>query len=230
MEEETVKEVLSETPKPKLTVPKIEEKKQEEEEEDSKVLKEGQKVEISEISDICSWSESVSTTTVTERRDEEEGEVRQRIDRSPAKLRSFSGDLKREKAMVSRSTRRTDPSPARRREAASKPVSGREANRPVTRRSSWNDGQRRDPGESSGRRSRSPATRSDMTGRNTGVGRSPSGRKTGVSPGRVRTVAPPENNRKKDPVDDKEKDGSRWPSTNESIDNPLVSLECFIFL
>ncbi|KAI4304339.1 hypothetical protein MLD38_039867 [Melastoma candidum] len=61
-------------------------------------------------------------------------------------------------------------------------------------------GPKADPGERSGRRSRSPATR---------VGRTESGRRTDPSPGR-----------------------SRRGNVNreELIENPVVSLECFIFL
>lgn len=95
IEEETVKEVLSETPTPKPKIPKIEEEpnpKQElhkiYEEQDKKFEKKkptliNAEEEISEVSEICSnlsLSESVSTTTLTEK-DDRDGEVRQRINR-----------------------------------------------------------------------------------------------------------------------------------------------------
>lgn len=86
------------------------------------------------------------------------------------------------------------------------------------------------PMEYPGRRSRSPATRSN-------VGRSPSGRRTGPSPGRVRNgpcqeresgvmkVEEDINGGRRENEDEKE-----WEGPNESLENPLVSLECFIFL
>nr|DAD28206.1 TPA_asm: hypothetical protein HUJ06_029674 [Nelumbo nucifera] len=47
--------------------------------------------EVSKMSEICSLSESASTTTMTERKDDEERnrddrEVRQRVDKSPARV------------------------------------------------------------------------------------------------------------------------------------------------
>ncbi|KAL9243590.1 hypothetical protein vseg_017460 [Gypsophila vaccaria] len=80
------------------------------------------------------------------------------------------------------------------------------------RRYSGRVGLRRDVvGENSARRSPSPVTRSN-------VGRSPSGRRTGVSPGRVRMVHGPEETK------------DEWAGPRESLENPLVSMECFIFL
>nr|DAD20842.1 TPA_asm: hypothetical protein HUJ06_022305 [Nelumbo nucifera] len=109
VEEETVKEVLSETPKPKLLpFPKIHNEKIRkpslldlEEESVEKKAPSNAVEDASEMSEICSVSESLSTTTMTERKDDEErsrddGEVRQRVDRSPGKVpkkRFASGDL-----------------------------------------------------------------------------------------------------------------------------------------
>ncbi|XP_057963204.1 uncharacterized protein LOC131154438 [Malania oleifera] len=181
--------------------------------------------EISEVSEICSVSESVSTTTITEGRDEEE--VRRRVDRTPVKFprnRSFSGEMGRpgrdrgvRKSPVS-PARRQEPSPGRARSGLS-----RQAGQTAGRR----DGIRRDLGENSGRRSRSPAKGADvLTSRSrsrSGRGRSPSARRTAQSPGRIPPPAP-DNPRKA------AESCSGEGKENESLENPLVSLECFIFL
>lgn len=257
MEEETVKEVLSETPtpKPKLAAidpptpkPKLaaidpptlkprtevkEEKKAPEPEPVFQMIEEKAEKkkamvtvteEISEVSEVYSVSESVSTT-ITERRDDDErsrddGEVRQRIDRSPAKFprnRSFSGELsgKRDRVVGRSPVKRSEPSPVKR--------SGRDGSQTTARRGYGNDGHRRESGESSGRRSRSPAMRNDGGAtRSTVGGRVPSARRNTQSPSRVPVVQQPESR-------DEEKEG-KWPPANESLENPLVSLECFIFL
>ncbi|XP_010268938.1 PREDICTED: uncharacterized protein LOC104605748 [Nelumbo nucifera] len=186
------------------------------------------------MSEICSLSESVSTTTMTERKDDDErsrddGEVRQRVDRSPARVprkRLVSGDYAGKTEKGGRSpARRYEPSPGRKMDNATMSVHSKEMSHSTRRRVPANNGLiRRDPGDSSGRRSRSPATRSvDPGSYRSTIGRSPSSRKTGRSPGQ----APPlseDNGRKLEET----KEGS-W-QTNESLENPLVSLECFIFL
>lgn len=169
-----------------------------------------------EVSEICSTlgeSESVSvSTTLTEKREniynDESRELRQR---SPARLknRSFSGEVKREKTAGRSPGRRSEqPSPNRVR-----PAPGSASMR------------KRESGESSGRRSRSPVTRTESGTSRAGLGRTQSGRKTGKSPGRVGSGLG-ERTRKVDEGGD-----CKWPPTsNESLENPLVSLECFIFL
>lgn len=246
MEEEAVKEVLSETPAPKPPPTEVEEenttppspklalKKVEEEEKIQEKVPVSTVEEISEISEICSMSESVSTTTITERRDDDERsrdecEVRQRVLRSPARFlsnhRPPSGDLggKREWGVGKSPARRSEPSPGKVRS-----VSARDGSQPTVRQI---DRRRRDSSENGARRSRSPATRSDNGASRSGIGRSPSARKTGQSPCRVPAAAgAPGSSRN---VEQTEKEG-KWPppppATNESLENPLVSLECFIFL
>ncbi|XP_062093954.1 uncharacterized protein LOC133799987 [Humulus lupulus] len=198
--------------------------------------------EISEeVSEICSLrSESVSATTTLTRDDNDDDEVigngaANRVYRSPLKLpnknRSFSGDLGR----VGKSpTRRSNQSPGRR-NGSGRMVQGRDhpaqnMNRRGLRTANTTEHpppphyQRRDySGEGSApRRSRSPATRSNM-------GRSPSAGRAGRSPGRGGAGH----------IDPRMEEG-KWPpartttnnstTTDESLDNPLVSLECFIFL
>ncbi|KAL9234094.1 hypothetical protein vseg_009002 [Gypsophila vaccaria] len=80
---------------------------------------------------------------------------------------------------------------------------------------------RRYPGPGPGpgglaRRSRSPGARGSGSGN---VGRSPSGRRAGPSPGRAREARGP-----------KRETESEEGLVSESLENPLVSLECFIFL
>ncbi|XP_042067403.1 pre-mRNA-splicing factor CWC22-like [Salvia splendens] len=219
-EEETVKEVLSETPKPPIPIPNFQGKRESPFIKSAPLLKNKDRHtavgikppfsadDLSEASEICSsLSESVSaSTSVTDRR----AELRELRQRSPARSRNrpFSGELPREKTVGRSPARRSEPSPGRARPV---PASGY--------------GRRRENGESSGRRSRSPVTRADP-----GLGRAQSARRTGKSPGRV-APGSAEKVRKLD--GGKESGGSKWPPTNgsnESLDNPLVSLECFIFL
>ncbi|GFP98268.1 hypothetical protein PHJA_001970700 [Phtheirospermum japonicum] len=164
------------------------------------------------VSEICSTlgeSESVSVSTnVTEKREERNDEQLRRS--SPVKRNNaaYSGEVKRDKAVGRSPGRRPEPSPGRARPG---PVSGS------------GNVRRRDSGESSGRRSRSPVARTDSGPSKMGSGRSPSTRKTGKSPGRVGSGLGERTRR----VDEERK----WPPTgDESLENPLVSLECFIFL
>ncbi|TYI23236.1 hypothetical protein ES332_A06G150900v1 [Gossypium tomentosum] len=228
-EEETVKEVLSETPKPKAPIftPQQEESKQTQIEKPvfvkiqekeslnfnvktkpkSPVLEESASEEVSEI---CSVSLSESLSTVTDRRDEED-EVRQlKVFRSSARPGSRNRVV----------GRKLDQSPNKRNGV----VNGGSSVRLVQSK-----GGSPDPGGSSGRRSRSPAVNRAV------MGRSSSGGRTIHSPGRVR----------RDPGEQQQHVTTttmegKWPSSNnngattsapnESLENPLVSLECFIFL
>lgn len=268
-----MKEVLSETPRPKLVEPVFEEKLdrieqqkraqepvfevkldriEEQRRAQEAVFEEKLKLqeveqweksipicsngggEISEASEICSLSESVSATTVT--RDEDE-EVYQRVVNnnrgSPMKLPKNPRDgfgPRREQRVVGKSpTRRTtESSPGRRYGPNGSVRSGQQHPQPMGSRrgGSRAESNRRDPGESSGRRSRSPATRiTDGGGVNrSNVGRSPSARRSGRYPGRT----PVESSTRRIAEEPKMEEG-KWPA-NESLDNPLVSLECFIFL
>ncbi|KAK6149895.1 hypothetical protein DH2020_017420 [Rehmannia glutinosa] len=174
-----------------------------------------------EVSEICSTlgdseTVSVSTTTVTTEKRENDVELREQLrQRSPARRKntSFSGEVRRDKIVGRSPGRRSEPSPSRARPGQG-PGSGY--------------GRRKDSGESSGRRSRSPVMRTDSGSSKTGLGRTNSVRKTGKSPGRVGSGLG-ERIRKVD--DGKDGGDIKWPPTsNESLENPLVSLECFIFL
>lgn len=269
-EEETVKEVWSETPKPKAPIFMIPRK---EEEEEKKTQQQIEKlapafVEIQEkeslcfnniikktepkspaveesasedVSEICSVSLSESVSTVTDRRDEEDEVRQQKVFRSPARPGSSRNRV------VGRSpTRKLDQSPGRRNGVVAIGGNGGSSSFSSVRRGRP-DPPRKDPGESSGRRSRSPAVNRSV------MGQSPSGKRTNQSPGRVRRDPPPQRgNSKKVGHQQQKLHGSpattmegKWPScssttangaaaatssANESLENPLVSLECFIFL
>ncbi|KAF9672296.1 hypothetical protein SADUNF_Sadunf11G0026600 [Salix dunnii] len=285
-QEETVKEVLSETPKPRtpqnpVKTPHQETDLQQQEvhkkerihidqsfldeikihenkfKNREKILREEvhHQVQISEQdeSEVCSlsYSESISTTTTitnnNDRRDyyDDESEVKQRVSRSPLPPRNqVSGELgPRKDRVVGRSpTRRTaEQSPSKRNGAVKRGpvrvVQSREmgSGQVGSRRGLRPDPNRRDPGEGSARRSRSPATNRSL------MGRSPSTRRTNQSPGRARKD-PNESGGGNNSADNGEKDNgmeAKLPGANssadngtpnESLENPLVSLECFIFL
>ncbi|CAK9151365.1 unnamed protein product [Ilex paraguariensis] len=243
MEEETVKEVLSETPIPKppipvvnqntpttaaTTKPEVEEPKIEPMVE-IKPTAEEIVSEVSEVSEMYSFTESFSTT-VTERR-EDDGEVTQKVvERSPAKVpskRPSAGDPAGAKERPVRSAaRRSAPSPEKISHIApsrSNPGRTMEMQR---RNVGPPNGNRRDPGEGSGRRSRSPVTRGEVgTRRNV----------RHKSPGPSLTVTDRSGDRS--PLNNADKGGEfKKPNddvsreTSESLEDPLVSLECFIFL
>lgn len=205
--------------------------------------------EISEASEMCSISESISTTTVKEEVDQHlhhhhqqqtvyspketvatptsSGEVRQRVYRSQGynhnnnnNNNSHNSNYNQQYQQQSQQQQYKNQgrSPARRRP---------EPSPPRKRNPSPAGGHRREfVGDNSTRRSQSPGMRGN-------VGRSPSARRTGPSPGRVRMVHGPENGKK---VEDEEeevglkRENEEWQGPQESLENPLVSLECFIFL
>lgn len=169
-----------------------------------------------DFSEICSnLSESVSVSA-SENRGNNGGEndgFQQIRHKSPARLktRAFPGEAKRDKSVGRSPGRRPEPSPQR-----------------VRNGTNSGYGRRRDSGESSGRRSRSPVTRTDSGQPKTGLSRSQSTRKAGKSPGRL---VPGSGERVRKMDEGKEMEENKWlPTSNESLENPLVSLECFIFL
>lgn len=193
--------------------------------------------EMSEVSEICSltMSESVSTTTAKSVADDG-GEVRQnrrqRISGSPARIPA------RNRLTSHSPSRKTEQSPVKRTVNNGSSVrlastSHHNESTRVRRVGLAPDPRRRDPGESSGRRSRSPATTRSGT-----VNRSPSRRATATqSPGRVRSEPNERGGSRrlegKIGINKNENNKNRNTSsttTKESLENPLVSLECFIFL
>lgn len=276
VEEETVKEVLSETPKPKpkpdpnfttnviqeahennfltqkpAVFTKIQENHQLQLHENKNLVKKQElknvnEENMSEVCEVCSLSlsESISTATnITDGRDDEEDQQvmkrhRMTNSRSPAKLapqRSRDFGVKRNRVVTQSPTRKFDQSPGKRNPTgsmrlvqSSRDEPGRVPNQSIGRG-------RRDPGESSGRRSRSPAAT-----RSAAMGRSPSGRRTGQSPGRAKSESVQNGGLNSRKIESPSKMEHRRPSNNnnsksntnsrtkESLENPLVSLECFI--
>uniref|UniRef100_A0A5B6YU44 Serine/arginine repetitive matrix protein 1-like n=1 Tax=Davidia involucrata TaxID=16924 RepID=A0A5B6YU44_DAVIN len=235
-EEEIVKEVLSETPIPKPPTPtptlikhNNNNKRPEVPEvkiEATTAIKPTEDIisEISEVSQMCSFSESLSTTTLTEKR-EDDGEVTQRVHKSPAKVprkRPYSGELSGRKERGPRypARRSSEPSPEKRNHITSRSAQGQTM---TTKRRNVGpppNGLRRDPGEGFGRRSRSPVTRGEPGPPRPVSRKSPSSSTTGRSP-----VGTAENGGKLEKRND-----DVPPEPSESLENPLVSLECFIFL
>lgn len=178
---------------------------------------------VSEPSELCSFTESISTTA-TERRDDD-GEVNQRSPaRGPPRKRRSAGDLAGGRDRSFRSpARRSAPSPEKR-----KPLTSSRAgqNRPMA-------SQRRNVGPQNGaqrhsvpaRRSRSPVTHREAVDTRPNVrNKSPA---VAVSES-ARSPAESAENRGDNKVE-KPNDGAS-EETGESLENPLVSLECFIFL
>ncbi|KAF3443862.1 hypothetical protein FNV43_RR13552 [Rhamnella rubrinervis] len=242
VEEESVKEVLSETP---IWRPQQEPNKTMLEKKThlpATVLQVEAKElsEASQISENCGISESFSlsttttTTTITEVRDEDEAiskrkrEVgsRARLNGSQASMRRKrpnSGDLsrRRERGPIAPGNR-YEASSEKRNRVESGSVRGREAGQMRTmQRTVGSAGARRDVGEVSSRRSRSPATRTVRGVNRGGMVRNPS-KATGLAGGRSVGV---ESGGTKEDLND-----SVLQVGNESLENPLVSLECFIFL
>uniref|UniRef100_A0A6N2LXQ5 Uncharacterized protein n=1 Tax=Salix viminalis TaxID=40686 RepID=A0A6N2LXQ5_SALVM len=213
LEEETVKEVLSETPiilKPqRRTSPLTTTQTQEPKTLMQSNIQEHQ--EISQASEICSnitdtlstatatTTTTTTTTTITEIR-EDEATSRKRVNRSPAKVhrkRPYNGDRERVLRYPAKTTGQVI------RTAAGQPSVG-------------SRGGRSDFG-------RSPATRTAAIG----VGRG----RAGTKPGKVTGKAGGRSVERKNMEDSA--NGSvlrQQPEGNESLENPLVSLECFIFL
>ncbi|KAK9285620.1 hypothetical protein L1049_024816 [Liquidambar formosana] len=232
VEEETVKEVLSETPLPKPSVTHHSSNVEEESRIEPTPMMIDTPIEaseVSEVSEMYSMSESVvSTTTVTEKRDDEamsvySGEAKRRVERSPAKVprkRPYSGEVAggKERKVIRSPAKRAEPSMEKRSHIPSR------GQVTAKRRNVGSAGIRRDSGEISGRRSRSPVARAEG-GATRGVkGGSSSLKVTGRVGGQTPAVA-----EEKSCEVEKRDDGGSTAAT-ESLENPLVSLECFIFL
>lgn len=198
---------------------------------------------ISHLSETCSMTESFSAattattataTTTTITREEEEATSKHNInhkwDRSPSRKRPHVADGNlagvRERRLKS-PARRPEPSPEKKVKNGPRPLRGRESGPAANRRRNAGPATlRRDSGESSGRRSRSPACA--RTGKVA----------AGAVGGRKEVVAPA-NGVEKEKLKEKEKkseseevvgDQNDDVSPEECLENPHVSMECFIFL
>lgn len=169
--------------------------------------------------------------------------------RSPAKYRNTSPARRSDHLPRSGQIRNTSParrsnhlsgsgqirntSPAKRSDHL--PWSGLTRNNSLSRvGSSRNTGglSRKDNGESSCRRSRPPVICGDQTngGTRNSISRCPSARKSGKSPGRVRSEL---GDRRRVPAEAGINNNYKKPLTSgidESVENPLLSFECFIFI
>ncbi|KAL7000336.1 hypothetical protein U1Q18_001484 [Sarracenia purpurea var. burkii] len=237
-EEEAVKEVLSETPIPNpplISIANDSGKKrylqqtvaEEEKMEPTAVIKSAQETisEVSELSEMCSFSESLSAAT--EKR-EDDGEVTQRVLKSPAKVRRRPcSDRGKERAVRSVARRAELSPPAKRTRVASRSVQGRTMTKAAAaaaaarRHAGTPNG--RNTGEGPGGRSRSPVTRGGEVGQRRPVRYKSPGKSGGRAT--AETVETVEEGGKGE-----KPNGEASLETTESLENPLVSMECFIFL
>ncbi|CAJ2655002.1 unnamed protein product [Trifolium pratense] len=197
---------------------------------------------VSQLSETTTVTESFSTATtattatVTEKREDEatskqcsRGEStathHHKWNRSPSRKRPHvaadgnvaGGNERRVKSPA----RRSEPSPEKKMKSGSRLVRGREsgpvANRKINASSA---GVRRDSAEGSGRRSRSPSCSRSVGGSS----------KVGISGGRKQAPVAVENGMEKKSENEEVEEKSDIVSQGESIENPHVSMECFIFL
>ncbi|PHT76583.1 hypothetical protein T459_20105 [Capsicum annuum] len=189
-----------------------------------------------ETSEMCSFTESYSTTaTATEKR-EEDGEVTQRSPVRAYRKRQHTGDI----AGV-RERRRPATSPDKRRLPVTSRGGVQGRGMPQQRRNVGpTNGTRRGQGDNGVRRSNSPATRSTVDVRRNVRNRSPApaAREEDKHGNRNPTAA-----REGDKIGitssaaahegvklGGQSPARSTPETGESIENPVVSMECFIFL
>ncbi|PON81961.1 hypothetical protein TorRG33x02_222840 [Trema orientale] len=253
VEEETVKEVLSEIPVSKSPTPETFSEKithfpvKQLEPEVKEVSEASQVTEACEVSESFSYlSTTTTTTTVTEVREEEEAISKRKREVGPRVTNGSSGITRRKRPncggeLAGRRGRgpispasRPERSAEKRNRVESKSVRGRESGQVrTTQRSGGYTGiTRRDIGEVSSRRSRSPAPRNTCGASRGGLGRNTS-KGTGRAGGRS-LGGDGESQSKSQSNGGKEEDqndvGSSQLGNNESLENPLVALECFIFV
>ncbi|XP_068304406.1 uncharacterized protein [Pyrus communis] len=269
IEEESVKEVLSETPISKPQMPKITPEKdtrsppklQSEQPPKELAVAVAVSAEPSQASEPCgfsvsesySYSTATTATTITEARDDEATSKRKKdvgprvkgaSSTAARSKRPYSGDLAARKERAARPlARASDTSIAKRNRTETSSFRGRESGqlRTTQQRSVGPTGVRRDTVSS---RSSSPATRTAGGVGRGGRGRSPSASKLTGSAGGSSSqlgvgVEKQSKTRKEDEPNsavveqgnEEEPNGGVSQQGNEpSIDNPLVSLECFIFV
>jgi len=185
--------------------------------------------EATTITESFSTATTATTATVTEKREDEVTSKQCNRDftttthkwnQSPSRKRPLTGGGSERR--VKSPARRPEPSPDKKMKSSSRLVRGRESS-PVANRklNAGSGGVRRESGEGSGRRSRSPSCSRTVGG---------SG-KVGVGGGRKQAPAV-ENGVEKEKKSESEQGGEKNDivSQGESIENPHVSMECFIFL
>ncbi|XP_057746423.1 uncharacterized protein LOC130965681 [Arachis stenosperma] len=266
LEEESVKEVLSETPivkrnqvpilKPEsdTLLPPLQNPDDKIESKNPHPIpnpiiinkKEGEVSEVaSQLSEEpCSISGSFSTaTTVTEKREEEvtskrsirEGTTTMKwnSNRSPSRKRPHACDGNvasgRERRLKS-PARRSEPSPEKRLHGGLRPVRGRESGSAANRKLNVGSaGVRRDAGEGSGRRSRSPSCARAISTASKAGAISGGRKEVPAAKGAVEKVEEKGGDSGENKSEETEEKND-VVLQEESIENPLVSMECFIFL
>lgn len=246
-EEETVKEVLSETPiakpcnaqptAPKNRSPELKVKSC----EMDGTLSKGEEsiVLVSEASQVTEWcsnmSESVSmATTISEQREGDEASSKQsrEIGRNTRpkirRKRPYSGDpsYRREQRDKCATKRPAELLPEKKSRVNCRYTHGTTESREARTRKLNGGRHEQQSGVSHGRRSRSPATRTVRETNKTGNMKSSVMKMTGQAGDQQEAVTTEKRDEGKmeKPMDD------AIQPPNESIENPLVSLECFIFL
>ncbi|XP_038887224.1 uncharacterized protein LOC120077414 [Benincasa hispida] len=245
-EEETVKEVLSETPiaKPctvQQTVPKnksSELKVKASEMDGSFSKREESIVSVSETSQVTEWCSNVSesmsmATTISEQREGDEASSKSReIGRNTKpkirRKRPYSGDAsyRREQRDKCATKRPAELLPEKKSRVNCRYTHGTTESREARTRKLNGGRHEQQSGVSHGRRSRSPATRTVRETNKTGNMKSSGMKMTGQAGDQPETMTTEKTGEGKmeKPMDD------AIQPPNESIENPLVSLECFIFL
>ncbi|KAI9086795.1 hypothetical protein K1719_031389 [Acacia pycnantha] len=228
--DETVKEVLSETPISKPQVSTLVEERSTQMAVIKSHVEKFEKVDdvsdVSQVSEICSFNDSFSiittsttttmTTPIAVKREDEA--TSKRLNQPPSSnlprkrsncIDSSDGRERRPKSPA----RRSEPSPEKERnQVNTRSVRGRESGQVATRKPNVGLGRvRRDSGEASGRRSKSPSTRA-------------------VSAASDRIQVKPQAKAGENSVSEKAEYQKNEGVPPDSLDNPLVSLECFIFL
>ncbi|CAH9071448.1 unnamed protein product [Cuscuta epithymum] len=184
-------------------------------------LKADEEIAASEPSEMCSLTESISTTA-TEKRDDD-GEVNQRSP-VPRRKRRTPGDLPggRQRSSFKSPSKRSAPSPEKRNALASSKSGQSRTSTPSRKRNVGPEkAAQREAGNA--RRSRSPAARREADPRRNVSMKSPAVSEGGQSP------AKSAENHREDKKLEKPNDGVSGEA-GESLENPLVSMECFIFL
>ncbi|KAF4394329.1 uncharacterized protein LOC115701201 [Cannabis sativa] len=259
VEEESVKEVLSETPVSKPPTPNPEtftEKKKSHlmttaTAAAAKDEKEPEVVEVSEasyLSETCEVSESYSylstttTTTITEVRDEDEAISKRKREVGPRITNGSTATTRRKRPNCGAelsgrrgrgpvsSGNRPERSAEKKNRVDNKSIRGRESGQGRTiQRNDGYAGIRRDIGEVSSRRSRSPAPRTTGGVSRGGLSRNSS---KGTGRGGCKSLGgdSKEKSQSESNTNNNDVGSSQLGNNNESLENPLVSLECFIFV
>ncbi|CAI8600129.1 unnamed protein product [Vicia faba] len=187
-----------------------------------------------------------STTTVTEKREDEATSkpcsrepttTTHKWNRSPSRKRPVIADANvsgGNERRIKSPARRPSPSPEKKMKNGSRLVRGRESGSVANRKvNAGSTGVRRDSGEGSGRRSRSPSCSrtvgvSSKIGVGVGRNQAPAKKSESEEVGEINDIVCNVTEKKSESEECEEKNDI--VSQVESIENPHVSMKCFIFL